>query len=129
MVNTEASFGEPDSPWNSMPASFSFADGTYTYEWSEVEQNIYGIETRAGKVFEVLVNVGDGDGNVDVAFSNFQAFPLIRSGTDYAYFKMTGTVELLADDKVISTQSISNSSMPPITDWSGTVKRYFLHYW
>lgn len=125
MVNSESSFGAPDSPWNSMPASFSFADNTYTYEWSEVEQNIYGIETRAGKVFEVLVNVGDGDGNVDVSFSNFQAFPLIRSGTDYAYFKMTGTVEFLVDDKVISTQSISNSSMPPISDWTGTVNRFF----
>lgn len=125
MVNTESSFGEPDSPWNSMPASFSFADGVYTYEWSEVEQNIRGIETRAGKVFEVLVNVGDGEGNVDVAFSNFQAFPLIRSGNDYAYFKMTGTVDFLVDDQVILSQTISNSAMPSITDWSGTVKRFF----
>ena len=69
MVNTEASLGgEPDSPWNNMPASFSFADGVYTYEWADIEQNIYGLETRAGKVFEVLVNVGDGDGRVDVDF-------------------------------------------------------------
>lgn len=125
MVNTESSFGQPDSPWNSMPASFSFADGVYTYEWSEVEQNIYGIETRAGKVFEVLVNVGDGQDNVDVAFSNFQAFPLIRSGSDYGYFKMTGTVDFLVDDQVIASQTISNSAMPPITDWSGTVNRFF----
>lgn len=125
MVNSEAPFGESNSPWNSMPASFSFADGVYTYEWADVEQNIYGIETRAGKVFEVMVNVGDGDGNVDVAFSDFQAFPLIRSGSDYGHFKMTGKVEFLVDNHVVWAQTVTNNFVPTITDWSGTVNRYF----
>lgn len=125
MVNTESQFGEPDSPWNSMPASFSFADGVYTYEWSDVEQNIYGIETRAGKVFEVIVNVGNGDGYVDVEFSNFQAFPLIRNGFDYGYFKMNGKVDFLVDNQLVASQTVTNSSMPPITNWSGAVNRYF----
>ena len=128
MVNTEASLGgEPDSPWNNMPASFSFADGVYTYEWADIEQNIYGLETRAGKVFEVLVNVGDGDGRVDVDFSNFQAFPLVRSvsNSSLGYFKMTGTVEFLVDNQVISSRTVTNSEIPSIPAWSGTVNRYF----
>ena len=128
MVNTEASFGgEPDSPWNNMPASFSFADGVYTYEWADIEQNIYGLETRAGKVFEVLINVGDGDGRVDVDFSNFQAFPLVRSvsNSSLGYFKMTGTVEFLVDNQVISSRTVTNSEIPSIPAWSGTVNRYF----
>lgn len=128
MVNTEASLGgEPDSPWNSMPASFSFADGVYTYEWADIEQNIYGLETRAGKVFEVLVNVGDGDGNVDVDFSSFQAFPLVRSvsNSSLGHFKMTGTVEFLVDNQVISSSTVTNSEMPSIPAWSGTVNRFF----
>ena len=128
MVNTESSLGsEPESPWNSMPASFSFADGVYTYEWADIEQNIYGLETRAGKVFEVLVNVGDGDGRVAVDFSNFQAFPLVRSvsNSSLGYFKMTGTVEFLVDNQVISSRTVTNSEIPSIPAWSGTVNRYF----
>ena len=128
MVNTESSLGgQPESPWNSMPASFSFADGVYTYEWADIEQNIYGLETRAGKVFEVLVNVGDGDGRVDVDFSNFQAFPLVRSvsNSSLGYFKMTGTVEFLVDNQVISSRTVTNSEIPSIPAWSGTVNRYF----
>ena len=38
---------------------------------------------------------------------------------------MTGTVEFLVDNKVISSRTVTNSEIPSIPAWSGTVNRYF----
>lgn len=114
-------------PFNSAPASFEFADGTYIYRWESKLPYVYAYDrtSKGGKVFEVQINVADRTGNpVDVSFDSFSALPLATSGADSAW-KMNGKCEFLVDNEVVWSTTVSNDYMPAAPAWSGPVEGYF----
>ena len=116
-----------ECPFDGVPASFEFVDGTYIYRWnSNMPYDLaYDTVAQAGKVFEVKINVGDGTGSpVDVSFDSFSALALATDTADSAW-KMNGTCELLIDNVSVWSTTVSDSVMPTAPAWSGTVEGYF----
>lgn len=114
-------------PFNSAPASFEFADGTYIYRWQSTSPYDYAYDrvSKGGKVFEVQINVADRTGNpVDVSFDSFSALPLATFAEDSAW-KMNGKCEFLVDNEVVWSTTVSNDYMPAAPAWSGPVEGYF----
>lgn len=114
-------------PFNSAPASFEFADGTYIYRWESDLPYDYAFDrvSKGGKVFEVQINVADRTGNpVDVSFDSFSALPLATSAADSAW-KMNGKCEFLVDNEVQWSTTVSNDFMPAAPAWAGPVEGYF----
>lgn len=114
-------------PFNSAPASFEFADGTYIYRWESDLPYDYAFDriSKAGKVFEVQINVADRTGNpVDVSFDSFSALPLATSEANSAW-KMNGKCEFLVDNEVVWSTTVSNDYMPSAPAWVGSVEGYF----
>lgn len=114
-------------PFNSAPASFEFADGTYIYRWESNLPYDYAFDrvSKGGKVFEVQINVADRTGNpVDVSFDSFSALPLATSAVDSAW-KMNGKCEFLVDNEVQWSTTVSNDFMPAAPAWAGPVEGYF----
>ncbi len=114
-------------PFNSAPASFEFADGTYIYRWESNLPYDYAFDrvSKGGKVFEVQINVADRTGNpVEVSFDSFSALPLATSDANSAW-KMNGKCEFLVDNQVAWSTTVSNDYMPAAPAWSGTVEGYF----
>lgn len=114
-------------PFNSAPASFEFADGTYVYRWESNLPYDYAFDrvSKGGKVFEVQINVADRTGNpVDVSFDSFSALPLATSDAGSAW-KMNGKCEFLVDNEVQWSTTVSNDFMPAAPAWAGPVEGYF----
>ena len=114
-------------PFNSAPASFEFADGTYIYRWESNLPYDYAFDrvSKGGKVFEVQINVADRTGNpVDVSFDSFSALPLATSDVGSAW-KMNGKCEFLVDNQVQWSTTVSNDFMPTVPAWAGPVEGYF----
>lgn len=114
-------------PFNSAPASFEFADGTYVYRWESNLPYDYAFDrvSKGGKVFEVQINVADRTGNpVDVSFDSFSALPLATSEAGSAW-KMNGKCEFLVDNEVQWSTTVSNDFMPAAPAWAGPVEGYF----
>lgn len=114
-------------PFNSAPASFEFADGTYIYRWESNLPYDYAFDrvSKGGKVFEVQINVADRTGNpVDVSFDAFAALPLATSDEGSAW-KMNGKCEFLVDNEIAWSTTVSNDYMPMAPAWSGPVEGYF----
>ena len=98
-----------ECPFDGVPASFEFVDGTYIYRWnSNMPYDLaYDTVAQAGKVFEVKINVGDGTGSpADVSFDSFSALALATDTADSAW-KMNGTCELLIDNVSVWSTTVS----------------------
>lgn len=113
-------------PFNSVPASFEFADGNYIYRWESdlPYDQAYDRISKGGKIFEVMINVSDRTGPVDVSFDSFSALPLATNAVDSAW-KMNGTCELLIDNEAVWSTTVSNADMPVAPGWAGSVEGYF----
>ena len=113
-------------PFNSAPASFEFANNTYIYRWESNLPYDYAFDriSKGGKVFEVMVNVSDRVGPVNVSFDSFSALPLASSDVNSAW-KMNGTCEFLVDNVPVWTTTITNDAMPAVPSWQGLVEGYF----
>lgn len=114
-------------PFNGAPASFEFVGGNYVFLWESGLPYDYAFDrvTKGGKVFEVMINVGDRTGNpVDVSFDKFVALPLAASD-EASVWKMNGKCEFLVDNVVQWSTTVSNDAMPVVPAWTGPVEGYF----
>lgn len=113
-------------PFNSVPASFEFVDDTYIYRWESDLPYEYAFDriSKGGKVFEVQISVSDRTGPVDVSFDSFSALPLATNSADSAW-KMNGKCELLIDNEIVWSTTVSNGNMPVAPGWEGAVEGYF----
>lgn len=114
-------------PFNSAPASFEFTNGNYIYRWETGLPYDYAYDrvSKGGKVFEVQINVADRKGNpVDVSFDCFGALPL-ATAQESSIWKMNGKCELLVDNEVVWSTTVSNDYMPIAPAWAGSVEGYF----
>lgn len=78
--------------FESVPASFEFANGSYEWTWHTLsnKSSAYKLVTEAGKELSIMVVLGDGNGDVDVSFTGMSLFPYISVGSQNIDFRMIG---------------------------------------
>lgn len=120
-----------DYGFSGVPASFELTEDTYRFSWQKLTAftGFYSTVTESGKELTFIINVGNGDGTVDVSFDSLLAKPLFRclfadDSSQLVDFTFTGYFEFGYDGNPVIQKELTDEIMPTIRDWSGSVSRY-----
>lgn len=120
-----------DFGFSGVPASFELTDDTYRFSWQKLTAftGFYSTVTESGKELTFIINVGNGDGTVDVSFDSLLAKPLFRclfadDSSQLVDFTFTGYFEFGYDGNPVIQDELTDEVMPTVRNWSGAVSRY-----
>lgn len=120
-----------DYGFSGVPASFELTEDTYRFSWQKLTAftGFYSTVTESGKELTFIINVGNGDGTVDVSFDSLLAKPLFRclfadDSSQLVDFTFTGYFEFGYDGNPVIQKELTDEIMPAVRNWSGSVSRY-----